>query len=411
MSWLRHLILGISVVLAAAALFISLVWKQATHPTNSASVEEPPAAVTPPLTVHKGSTEAPEPPPVKKKIPEPAPMPAHAPPLPKPAKTPRTALLVSQDDDKLYTSFWPKSSIQILNDLRDDPDLIFYDEQAVPRGYQVFDEPNGRFHRTDEGQASANNEFPWRNPQGVGDGIKAIKFVRLKGMDITRGRDVSGNFTGFDWTYRKGTTFGEILLVADSKGSDHPAILRTKFKGEDGEWKANEYVPFPTEDEFREAFGKIGWKYGDPQVTLQRLDSSLAPANHQHNAFRSIAHAKMLPLLTEEMTLALLKRPFQIGTGKQWSAKEDVTAPTTGQDFSIVPKGYTGGFVFRDNESCMKCHQDAGKVVNLTGHSRWRLRGSDGIFSFHPFDTSDGTLRINGKLEGAGLARFHDTDN
>jgi hypothetical protein len=77
----------------------------------------------------------------------------------------------------------------------------------------------------------------------------------------------------------------------------------------------------------------------------------------------------------------------------------------TASDFSIVPKNFIGGFIPVNNESCMRCHEDAGNVVNLVGDTRWRLQGSDAIFSFHPFapESLDRDIRFNPILLQAGL--------
>jgi hypothetical protein len=50
----------------------------------------------------------------------------------------------------------------------------------------------------------------------------------------------------------------------------------------------------------------------------------------------------------------------------------------------------------------MRCHQDSGKVVNLQGQRRWRVRGDDAIISFHPFAPDD-LGRLNPALVNAGL--------
>jgi hypothetical protein len=91
---------------------------------------------------------------------------------------------------------------------------------------------------------------------------------------------------------------------------------------------------------------------------------------------------------------------FTSSRGKPW--REGVESPTT-DEFSVVPVGFQGHFVPVNNESCMRCHRDAGKVVNLTGDERWRLRGGDTIFSFHPFNSGEGKLELNPELASAGF--------
>jgi hypothetical protein len=72
-------------------------------------------------------------------------------------------------------------------------------------------------------------------------------------------------------------------------------------------------------------------------------------------------------------------------------------APTTRALFHIVPAGYAGGFIDVNPESCARCHDSVGKQAQHFEFARdWygRVRGSDDIFSFHPF--SLGSISPNG---------------
>ena len=53
-----------------------------------------------------------------------------------------------------------------------------------------------------------------------------------------------------------------------------------------------------------------------------------------------------------------------------------------------MPVNYDAGFVSLDSHSCMRCHNTTNQSVrNFDARRDWygRIRGSDGIFSFHPF--------------------------
>jgi hypothetical protein len=93
-----------------------------------------------------------------------------------------------------------------------------------------------------------------------------------------------------------------------------------------------------------------------------------------------------------------------------WSVQEysptgtldSVFAPMRGadRDGRLVPRGFRPLAI--DNQTCSRCHRDAGTITREGGERRWRLRGDDGIFSFHPFDPAD-PRKLNAKLVEAGL--------
>jgi hypothetical protein len=94
-------------------------------------------------------------------------------------------------------------------------------------------------------------------------------------------------------------------------------------------------------------------------------------------------------------------------------------APTTSASFHIVPANYDAGFIEVERASCARCHSTVGMHVRNFDYSRdWygRIRGSDGIFSFHPF--SPGSISGNGfgagvslrsELIGAGILAHYDS--
>lgn len=320
----------------------------------------------------------------------------------------RSPLLTTARKEKLFRSFWPKSKEPALQRLKDD-DLIWYDEDDMPRIYQVFDMGNrSGFLRADSGQATANNEFPWVGPAGTvaGSNFKAVRFVKLPGpIRWWRGQYIDDTFARFRWEYPADTTFGEILLVTDPSGFDHTFELRTRTKGQDGKWNVQAYRPFPTEESFKESLAERGFR-----ADLGPGEARSVRSEHEANAFASTGLKVNLPVMGNDLVKDLLgSTDFQASNGKVWRSEGQHTAgsPSTNEEFSIVPKGFLGAFIPVDSTSCMRCHQDAGKVVNLQGESRWRLRGDDSIFSFHLWDKdsigSGQGAKWNQKLIGAGL--------
>jgi hypothetical protein len=90
----------------------------------------------------------------------------------------------------------------------------------------------------------------------------------------------------------------------------------------------------------------------------------------------------------------LTTTPFRSAHGELWRKGINgvyTAAPTTESGFHIVPAKYDAGFIEVDTHSCMRCHETANQHVRNFDFGRdWygRVRGSDGIFSWHPFDPS-----------------------
>lgn len=320
--------------------------------------------------------------------------------------------LVSPEKHALYMRFWPKSTSIAFNELKHK--ITFYDDEVMPRVRQVFDQgANSGVRRTDDGSVNANNEFPWENTAGLerGANSKTVRFFHLSGpANWTQANHVDGTAAGYLWEFQPGSLFGEILTVTDPNGIDHTFEVRTRRKRGPNDWAVSIYRPFPTEASFKAALEKKGVAYEYGSAFPVSIDSRLSPTNHVRNAFVDIALFEQLPSLAGDIVSELLdETPFvQIrGDSGAWrtDGNSSVLSPTAAS-FSIVPIGYRGAFLPVTTESCMRCHRDAGQVVNLQGEQRWRLRGGDGIFSWHIFDPrsfEDGVLRTNDALARAGL--------
>jgi len=288
------------------------------------------------------------------------------------------------------------------------PDTFFYDERSVPRMYQVFDGRSaaGFIHaRRGDGDFTANNEFPWADPAGTVEAAPVVRFASLPGPVLWwRDRYRDGTFAGFSWEYAAGSLFGEVLLQVDSAGEPHAWEVRTRTKRDDGGWNVQAYRPYPTEADLAAALRAMGVDYDPPPARRLRLDSG-----HARDAFAAEGWTVTLPDLRERDVARLLDRAtFTPALGQPWRVDGDrvVEAPTSAQDFGLVPRGYAGWAVPVDRRSCMRCHVDAGRVVNAVGERRWRLRGGDGIWSFHPFDPAtftEGRVQLNRALRDAGL--------
>jgi hypothetical protein len=100
------------------------------------------------------------------------------------------------------------------------------------------------------------------------------------------------------------------------------------------------------------------------------------------------------------------------------SGRRQTYAPTTKAGFHIVPSNYDAGFIAVDQQSCARCHSSVNRHVNDFDAARdWygRVRGSDQIFSFHPFEPSSisyngfaSSPRMRSSLMRAGLLEKYD---
>ena len=338
-----------------------------------------------------------------------------APPAGSKATSPPPFRLVSAEADRLYRRFFPRTDSPALHELLRDQRLFFYDLDSTPRAYQVFDEGDASGVRlVRPGALTANNEFPWARPAGttMQGPVRSVRFLRLAGPVLWwRQRHSDGSLGGFAWEFPPGTTVGEVLLLEDPSGRDHAWELRTRTKADDGHWRMQAYRPFPTEDDLDRALTRRGVAFSPRPSDRRRLDSG-----HQQDAFRASGWETVVQDLDPAVVADLLDgTPFRPAAGKSWRSQPefgvDVPAPTSAQDFSVVPRGFLGAFLPVSNSDCMRCHRDAGRVVNLPGEARWRVRGSDGIFSWHPWEADSlrqGALRLNEKLVSAGLVRHKD---
>lgn len=322
--------------------------------------------------------------------------------------------------------------------LRSD-EAFWYSDTNMPKVYQdwegqfqgvfgVGNEPVG-FNTATNG----NREFPWAKPFGTDAAdVTAIRFVLLpRKPDGTRWpvaiyRQPS-NQSAFAWVYPAESVIGEILYLRSPSGFLKPFEVRTKTRKIDG-WTAEAYRPFPTGTELYRtvAVKRPGWKRDKKtrafMDSLMDGTSIIGPtrfADLEHPSRRSVdrsAHLERLAPLPNDLVDELLTMPFKRSAGYEWRDGDSPPhAPSTEAEYHIVPKNYTGGHVRVDSESCMDCHKATNKHVreyDATRNWHGRIRGSDGIFSLHPFDgkslSPQNQPKLNAKLIESGVFAVYD---
>jgi hypothetical protein len=341
--------------------------------------------------------------------------------------------LVSKSLHDTYLSYLPDTTDDWFNALKD-KDLIFYNESAMPMAYQNGGGIHDPFYNISaskpaEPYGNGNFEFPWGKPAGLrlSKNSRSFKFVYIPpDQSIWYWWVQQGGETVYKWQYPQGTVFGEVLLVADPKGYEYAFEVRTRLRGEE-EWKVNVYRPFGTPAELANRVKELVPDWENDPALVKLVDGVPADDDgnfHLYNPhpkviFNRVALTQTLPPIDHGLVRRLLtETKFRSVLGLEWSRGKDGVdchAPTTEASFHIVPKGYEGHYLEVSTKKCMTCHDSTGKHVTEFQMNRdWygRVRGSDGIFSFHIFDpgciSGNGfnvQVRFRQDLVDAGLLR------
>lgn len=337
---------------------------------------------------------------------------------------------LSKDVSKQISSLIPSISNKDLESYLKSSTVLYYNEETMPKAHQDFEGALIGLHSPrynisanySEPFGNGNVEFPWGTPGGLHriKKVQGVKFFRLpEGKKIKYIPYTDGSY---DWEFPNETIFGEILFQ-EIKGNLVTYEIRTRTKNE-GKWRGNIFRPYLSSEELVDAI-KINFSNYENDNELKNLvdhlkdDSKVETLklenNHPKTVFSSKADIDYLPEISEDKVLKLLmKKEFKSSLGINWrNTSNPASAPSTKADVHIVPKNYDGGFIAVESQSCMKCHETTNKHVNDFESSRdWygRIRGNDGIFSFHIFSPSsisyDGItrqIRINSDLVDMGL--------
>lgn len=281
-----------------------------------------------------------------------------------------------------------------------DPGLI---NLAVPGGHEqifvefgVFHFPFGRPLGSHEEHATVV-DF-WQLPRGDDGQIEPVVYWQ---------RDPNGYTHRVEWMFPAGTVLGELLYVIDASGQRWPFEIRIRVRELDG-WRNDMFRPFRTAAEMADAIERRRverpeWMMSaeiDALVAHLRDPSTLRPARlsatNFPGAFAAMEGAEdVLPALSDDSILRelLMTTPFVSVRGAVWkqSGSLQTYGPTTDARFQVVPQAYAGGFLEVSEETCDRCHRDAGRPFrdwydNILAYGE--LWGEDEAFSWHPFATA-----------------------
>lgn len=360
--------------------------------------------------------------------------------------------LMSAHKDVELRERLPKVNDEEVQQILDDPTLIFYTDREIPAAYQDWGSGLPGIHSPSynisangsEPHGNGNVEFPWGAPGGThrSKNVHTFRFFRLPKDDDGKIRPIvwyrqtmrGSPSPVYRWTFPVGTVIGEVLQIRSPQGQLYTFELRLRER-EYGAWSVNVFRPFPTSGRLAERIKQLRphWQENEQLAKLvNHLEQpvelepfTLADKRHSRVTFREKMGIDALPPVGDDELIAqlLTETVFESALGTVWRTGTNAVstiAPTTDAAFHIVPARYDAGFIEVDRESCMRCHETVNRHVTDFDFGRdWygRVRGSDGIFSIHPFDPNcisyNGTsltARMNGKLIKAGVLEKFDRD-
>ena len=236
------------------------------------------------------------------------------------------------------------------------------------------------------------------------------------------------------WMYPIGTTFGELLGTYEPNGYIYPFELRFRFRDRD-QWDVDVFRPFPEAADLAKRIQVVSPQWQSNPQLAQLMTSLVTPAPRQVVRLRDLSGKgfnrevrvhPLPPIGNDDLAAKLLiETPWRSAMGYTWkedpATGESITAPTaTGDGLHIVPRNYSAHGFGVDQAECMLCHKHTNRAVSTFENNRgWygRIRGSDGIFSFHPIAKESVSyngfrlpVRMRPELTNAGLvARFDPT--
>ncbi|HRF02784.1 MAG TPA: hypothetical protein PLI18_19910, partial [Pirellulaceae bacterium] len=297
--------------------------------------------------------------------------------------------------------------------------LTFYSEREIPRAFPKWNGLAAGVHdayynisaESGEPFGNGNREFPWDGAGGThrAAGFDTLHFIALptdaagKLLPIVyRSSPATASGAGeVSWRFPHGTIVGECLLIEFDDGTALPCELRIRRRVQE-DWESDVFRPFPTADDLATRIEAVRPEWAsDP--SLVSLMTHLRDANtlrrgtlrddHPVRSFDQSAGIDELPEIEPELVRTLLETtPFRSCLDRPWKENAEglvCHAPTTSHRQQLVPVRYDGGFLKVDSASCLRCHATVGvNVARFDAGREWygNIRGSDGIFSFHPFD-------------------------
>lgn len=296
---------------------------------------------------------------------------------------------------------------------------IWYDDETMPPTYQDAVFPIVGIRTTDNVLAPAgffengHFRFPWGHTAGTHrcDRVRTVKFLTLpvhQGalLPVVYWREDSG----YHWIFPKGTLVGEVMILDSAEQGSFVFEIRVRRREID-HWQIDAFRPFPTAQHLVRAIrsARPRWLMNDRLYQLvEHLNDphtlERATLDDDFGAFQAVGAVDTLPPIDDDVVADVLRQtPFRSSQGEVWKRDGDLEchAPTTEDDFSVVPARYDAGVVAVDEMSCARCHRNTAQPIgefqpeNVLYGTIW---GSDQIFSWHPFDPDTARGNVEGLI-------------
>ncbi|MCA9248874.1 MAG: hypothetical protein KDA42_17225 [Planctomycetales bacterium] len=362
----------------------------------------------------------------------------------------REILRVQPEHSPLDVELMPRAAIDSLvrrlpavNDRElmavfENPRTMWYDDASMPSAYQDSIAP---FVGILETRLSGNVapveffengkfRFPFGDPGGLHrtEGIEGVNFLLLPERDGKRLPIVWWKESeSYQWSFPIGTVVGEVLTMRSPDGE--PVVFEIRLRRrQKNSWHADAFRPFPTAESLAAAIiqrntcwdqqpelAELVYRLRDPGTLMPR------ELKDTYGAFFASGAIDELPPIDPRLVCDLLQETtFESSEGAIWKSNGamECYAPTAAS-FSIVPANYDAGLIAVHEISCSRCHQHTGRKIGEFVPSQrlyGQVWGSDGIFSWHPFDPKQLLSSPNGlpanplrpAFEQAGIVENYD---
>lgn len=336
----------------------------------------------------------------------------------------QNALLVG-DRASTLKGYFPKVDDPYLQSVLDDTQTILYTEDVMPKVVSMWQGVNGvsrRIVAAENPRDPGSLQFPWMRPAGTDDveGLNTVRFIHLPTVNGVRlpivwfrSRIPPDQAAAVQWIFPYGTTVGEVLAYQGPDGLDYPFELRVRYRMRTY-WEVDVLRPFATSTDLAAAIKERRPQWQQVPRLLAAVSALEGPANFGKVTLKDGQPARaiirqesgwdIVPDLGDAKLVAELLRGTTFTSVYETPWKSDgqrvAYAPGSQAAFNIVPAKYSGAAIKVSQQSCARCHSTTLHHVNeFAEHTRryadgtqrfWygRIRGSDGIFSFHPYEPS-----------------------
>jgi hypothetical protein len=311
------------------------------------------------------------------------------------------AQLVSAEREAAFRQLLPEVETDEYQEMLDDPELLFYDDRSRPKVYQNMASVHAASYNISGGRhpyGNGNYEMPWGETAGthLNDDIWSYKAIWLpkredgtrwpivwwQDIDHSRRIRLGESRRIIRWRFPRNTTVFEFLVWRHG-GYDWPFVALARDIEIPGQMHGiAAFQPCATLESYRTAVVEL---LGDPKAEEHMRQIRYTEPERiadVHGRFSETTRVMVLPRIGEDVARKLLSRRWELSIDTGFR-------PTGPGSLQIVPPRFRHSHVERTRESCARCHSDT--LVNVSFFQPrvdWYgcLRGSDGIFSFYPFD-------------------------